>query len=238
LPKTSIRHAVVLAAGRGKRMGEATSELPKPMLTVGGRPMLEHVLERLAAAGLEKLLVVVGYHRELIEEHFRGWPVEFRVQDPVDGTGSAARLGREFVGEAPFLLTFGDILCAPPAYQRCARVLEDHPETVAVLGVREVEDPWRGAAVYEQDGRVRRVVEKPPKGSSTTRWNSAGLFALRPVAFRYLDRLTPSPRNEYELTAIFDMMLAEGLEVRVSSIEGIWRDVGYPSDLDAANAEV
>jgi NDP-sugar pyrophosphorylase family protein len=220
-------------------MGEATRDLPKPMLAVRGRPMLEHVLEGLAAAGVEKLLVVVGYHHELIEERFRGWrvPIEFRVQDHPDGTGSAARLARNFVADSPFLLTFGDILCEPAAIERCGRVLEDHPETVAVLGVRDVDDPWRGAAVYVEAGRVVRVIEKPPIGTSTTGWNSAGLFALRPIAFQYLDRLPLSPRGEYELTTIFGMMLQDGLEVRVSPIEGRWRDVGYAEDLDAANTE-
>ena len=114
-------------------------------------------------------------------------------------------------------------------------MLADHPQTMAVLGVRDVDDPWQGAAVYEIDGRVTRVIEKPPKGTSTTRWNSAGLFALGQGAFSYLDRLTPSPRGELELTAIFDMMLDENVEVRISSIEGRWRDVGRPEDLEAVN---
>lgn len=234
-----IRQAVVLAAGRGKRMGEITSEVPKPMLPVRGRPMLEHVLDRLARAGVEKFLVVVGYHREMIEEYFRGWrlPIEFRVQDPVDGTGSAARLARDFVGDAPFLLTFGDILCDPSSYVRCGRVFEEYPATAAVLGVRDVDDPWRGAAVYVEDGRVQKVIEKPPIGTSTTRWNSAGVFLLRPLAFSYLDRLEPSPRNEYELTAIFDMMLRDKLELRIAAVDKGWRDVGYPEDLDAVNVK-
>ena len=237
--KTTVRHAVVLAAGRGTRMGEITSETPKPMLLVRGRPMLEHVLDGLAAAGLDKLRVVVGYRRELIERHFRRWrlPIEFRLQDPVDGTGSAARLARDFVDGAPFLLTFGDILCDPSAYVSCGRVLDEHPAAAAVLGVREVEDPWRGAAVYASaDGKVEKVVEKPPAGTSQTRWNSAGLFALRALVFPYLDRLRPSARNEYELTAVFDATLADGLDLRIAPIGGAWRDVGYPEDLDAANA--
>jgi NDP-sugar pyrophosphorylase family protein len=234
---TPVRHAVVLAAGRGTRMGEITSETPKPMLPVRGKPMLEHVLDRLAAAGVERFLLVVGYRREIIEESFRNWrlPVEFRLQDPVNGTGSAARLGREFAGDQPFLLTFGDILCEPSAYSACARVLEEHPATGAVLGVKEVDDPYRGAAVYEKEGRIYNVIEKPPIGTSTTHWNSAGLYAMRPVVFRYLDRLEPSPRNEYELTSIFEMMLADSLELRISAVEGTWRDVGRPEDLAALN---
>ena len=90
-----IDSAVVLAAGRGKRMGEITADIPKPMLPVQGRPLLEHVLDRLATAGVQRFLIVTGYRHETIESHFRDWrlPVEFRIQDPIDGTGSAARLG-------------------------------------------------------------------------------------------------------------------------------------------------
>ncbi|HVX67565.1 MAG TPA: nucleotidyltransferase family protein [Bryobacteraceae bacterium] len=235
----AIRRAVVLAAGRGTRMGEMTTAIPKPMLPVQGRPMLELVLERLAQSGIEHFLLVVGYHREVIEEHFRSWPVpiEFRVQNPVNGTGSAARLARDFTHGEPFLLTFGDILCEPAAYQACARVILDNPQTAAVMAVKDVDDPWRGAAVYEQGGRITKVIEKPPKGTSTTRWNSAGLYAMRAAVFPYLERLRPSARNEFELTSIFEMMLAEKKELRISAIEGPWRDVGRPEDLAAMNQE-
>jgi NDP-sugar pyrophosphorylase family protein len=235
--KTYIRRAVVLAAGRGKRMGEITTETPKAMLSIQGQPMLEHVLNGLAKVGIESFFLVVGYHREMIEEHFRNWrlPIQFRVQAPVDGTGSATRLAREFVGDDAFLLTYGDIICEPQAYIRCDREIEEHPAAAAVLGVRDVDDPWQGAAVYEQGARVSRVVEKPPRGTSTTRWNSAGLYGLRPAAFSYLDRLQPSARNEYEITTIFEMMLNENVEVRISPMEGLWRDVGRPEDLAALN---
>lgn len=104
------------------------------------------------------------------------------------------------------------------------------------MGVRWVDDPWQGAAVYEQDGVIHKVVEKPPPGTSQTHWNSAGLYAVRPSAFAYLDRLTPSPRGEFELTQIFDMMLEEGREVRIAAIDGMWRDVGRPEDLQALNS--
>ncbi len=239
MPEGTIRSAVVLAAGRGTRMGEITSEVPKPMLPVRGRPILEHILRGLETAGVERFFVVVGYHREVIEQYFRGWhlPIEFRLQDPIDGTGSAARLAREFAGNSPFLLSFGDILCHPSVYTRCVAVLHDHPDTVAVMAVRDVDDPWRGAAVYERDGRVYKVIEKPPPGTSTTRWNSAGVYAMSPVAFDYLDRLMPSSRGEYELTSIFEMMLEDRREVRIAPVEGKWWDVGFPDDLNAANTE-
>src|SRR5512134_2355349 len=110
-------------------MGDLTADMPKPMLPVGGRPMLEHVLEGLTRAGVERFLVVVGYRREVIHDYFRGsrYTIEFRVQERVDGTGSATRLARDFVADEPFLLTFGDILVEPSAYLRCERELR--PDT-------------------------------------------------------------------------------------------------------------
>lgn len=238
MPEATIRRAVVLAAGRGTRMGEATAEIPKPMLDVRGRPMLEYVLENLADAGVKRFLLVVGYRRDVVEMYFRGWrlPVEFAVQEVPDGTGSAARLSREFTAGEPFLLTFGDILCGVDAYRRCADVMQQHPTSAAVMGARWVDDPWRGAAVYEEQGLISRVIEKPPPGSSTTHWNSAGLYAFKPVVYDYLERLEPSPRGEYELTSALEMMLAGGLELRIAPVEGSWRDVGTPDDLSAVNS--
>ena len=180
---------------------------------------------------------MVGYRRELVMDHFTGWrlPVEFQVQEVVNGTGAAARLARGFAGDAPFLLTFGDIFCEPAAYSACMEAMGDG--TAAVMGVKWVDDPWQGAAVYADDnGVIERVIEKPAKGTSNTHWNSAGLYALRPMAFDYLDRLTLSARGEYELTDILDRMLADGKELRIARVDGTWRDVGRPEDLAELNA--
>jgi UDP-N-acetylglucosamine diphosphorylase / glucose-1-phosphate thymidylyltransferase / UDP-N-acetylgalactosamine diphosphorylase / glucosamine-1-phosphate N-acetyltransferase / galactosamine-1-phosphate N-acetyltransferase len=228
-------------------MGSVTDETPKPMLLVHGKPMLEHILEGLAAAGVENFFVVVGYRHQMIEQYFRGWRppqtpdrgaanLHFRVQDPVDGTGTATRLAKEFAGNESFLLTYADILCEASEYLRCGAVLNQNPAAAAVLAVKAVDDPWQGAAVYEEQGRIRSIVEKPPKGMSTTHWNSAGVYAFRPILFQYLDRLQPSARNEYELTSALDRMLDDALELRISPIEGKWRDVGRPEDLLAVNA--
>lgn len=218
-------------------MGAITEEIPKPLLPVHGKPLLEHIMDRLADAGIQRFLLVVGFQGELIERHFAKWrlPVEFRVQQPVNGTGSAARLAKEFTGEEPFLLSFGDCLCSAAEYVRCLAILRDNPSTAAVLAAKDIEDPWLGAAIYEQGGRISRILEKPPKGSSTTRWGSAGFYGFRPVIFEYLEKLTPSVRSEYEITSAFEMMLADGLELRISPVEGDWRDVGRPEDWAAVN---
>ena len=218
-------------------MGSMTETIPKPMLPIQGRPMLEHILERLAAAGVKKFFVVVGYRHDVIESYFRNsnFKVELRVQNPVNGTGSAALLARDFADAQPFLLTYGDILCDPSEYVRCESELKRNEAAGAVIAVKAVDDPWQGAAVYEQDGRVQQIIEKPLKGTSATHWNSAGFYAFRPVIFDYLERSQPSARNEYELTSALDMMLENGEELRISAVQGDWRDVGRPEDLSAVN---
>ena len=128
-----IRKAVILAAGRGARMGELTAMTPKPMLLVHGKPLIQHVLENLEAAGLQEFAVVIGYRPEAIVSFLSRWhlPIAFIHQKPVNGTGAAALLAREFTGGDHFLLTFGDILCQPAAYTSCINALAEGDHTVA-----------------------------------------------------------------------------------------------------------
>jgi UDP-N-acetylglucosamine diphosphorylase / glucose-1-phosphate thymidylyltransferase / UDP-N-acetylgalactosamine diphosphorylase / glucosamine-1-phosphate N-acetyltransferase / galactosamine-1-phosphate N-acetyltransferase len=231
-----VNKAIILAAGKGTRMGELTQELPKPMLSLAGKPMIEHILDRLRDAGVSEALVITGYRAETIESHLRDYPLSLRFlrQQEINGTGTAALLGRDFAERDQFLLTFGDIICEPGDYVGLAGTLENDPAASAVLGVKHVADPFQGAAVYAEGGVVSRVIEKPSKGASTTNWNSAGLYAFRPEIFEYLSALRPSPRGEYELTTAVSDMLTARRRVLLYAIRGEWRDVGRPEDLGAA----
>ena len=235
------RKAVLLAAGRGTRMGSITDPVPKPMLPVAGKPLLEHIMERIEAAGIQRFLIITGYQHQLIEDHFRarqGSPIEFLLQEPVNGTAKAAMLARDFVSDEPFLLSYGDILCEALEYQRMQRILDKSPASAAIVAVKEVDDPWQGAAVYEIGGQITRIIEKPPQGTSVTRWNSAGFYLFRPVLFDYLKRVEPSKRGEYELTSALELMLGDRLELHISPIAGSWRDVGRPEDLEAVRQSI
>lgn len=234
-----IRKAIVLAAGRGTRMGDLTEEKPKPMLLVGDAPMLEHIVRRLQAAGIKQILLVVGYRRELIEAHFRSFPgISFAVQEIVDGTASAIRLGRSFIGDANFILTFGDIITPAENYAGIGADLETSG-AFAVAGVKWVDDPWRGAAVYaDATGRVSAIIEKPPLGTSTTNWNSAGLYAFRAEIFQEIETIPRSSRGEYEIASAVEQFITKDHLVRMFEMQGAWRDVGRPEDLAAAPGEL
>ena len=107
----------------------------------------------------------------------------------------------------------------------------------AQLAVNAVDDPWRGAAVYvDDDWRVVRLEEKPPRGTARTGWNNAGVLMLTPLALDYARRLGPSARGEYELPQAIAHMVRDGRAVRAVPVRGPWSDVGTPDDLAAAQA--
>src|SRR6266513_5366031 len=115
--------AVILAAGKGTRMRNLTNEVPKPMLRVQGKPILEHILQGILAAGIREVFMVTGFRAEAIESYFGDgskWNarIAYGRQVVQDGTGKAPELAREFVSSSPFLLTYGDILVKPETYQQ------------------------------------------------------------------------------------------------------------------------
>lgn len=230
-----VHKAVILAAGRGTRMQTLTGSVPKPMLEVAGRPLLAHVIENLRDAGLEEFLVVTGYLAEQVESCFAGVPwIQLRRQEVLNGTARAAMLARDWVGADDFLLTFGDILTEPEVYVAMVEKLAGYE---AVLAVKHVDDPWRGAAVYAEGDRVTRIIEKPPRGTSTTHWNSAGIYCFRASVWAELARVPLSPRGEYELTDAVRLSLESGAPVTFYAIPGWWRDVGRPEDLKIPDAK-
>jgi UDP-N-acetylglucosamine diphosphorylase / glucose-1-phosphate thymidylyltransferase / UDP-N-acetylgalactosamine diphosphorylase / glucosamine-1-phosphate N-acetyltransferase / galactosamine-1-phosphate N-acetyltransferase len=239
---TELRKAALLAAGRGTRLGALTANTPKPLLEVAGAPLISHIVAGLADAGIAEFVIVTGYLGEQVEK----WAADFGRAHPqlriatvrqreLNGTGGAMLAARPHLeSEARFLFGWGDVLMDRANY---ARFLERAraEQFDLMLTVNRVRDPYRGAAVYlTPDMRVERLVEKPPKGTSTTTWNNAGLFASGPILFEYLERLRPSPRGEIELPGAIEGMIVDGRIVRAFASRGFWTDVGAPEDLDKA----
>jgi NDP-sugar pyrophosphorylase family protein len=229
----TVTKAVVLAAGKGTRMGALTQDVPKPMLPVQGKPLLEHVLDRLSQAGIRECALITGYHREMIEKHFAAYPMrlEFIHQAVINGTAGAAKLACGFAANDPFLLTYADIWCEPEDYRRVMQPIETEPGTEATLAVKYADDPFQGAAVYVKEGFIRNIIEKPPQGTSTTHWNSAGIYTYRPTIFEEIEKVKLSPRGEYEIPDAIEAMIKAGRRLRAVEIKGQWRDIGRPEDL-------
>ncbi len=232
-----ITKAVILAAGRGTRMRELTDELPKPMIPVKGRPILEHIVDGLAANGVTEFLIVVGYRKEVVMEHFgdgssRGVSIRYVEQVVQDGTGRVVELGRDFTGTDPFILSYGDILVSPDSYAP----LVDFTDVDAKITVKRDEDVRKGGAVFlDDDGRVTDLIEKPVEGQPTSPYYNAGIYAFSPEIYEFTARLELSPRGEYELTDAIAALVRAGRLMRAVELGGDWADVRDPEVLDALN---
>ena len=235
---TSIDKAVILAAGRGTRMRELTAEIPKPMIEVRRKPVLQYIIEGLRDADVGDLLVVVGYRADAVRKFFGDGSrfnvaIQYVTQAVQDGTGRVLDLARDFVADRPFILAYGDILVDPTNYKR----LIDLPEDVeAMLTIKRGEDVTKGGAVFlngEMD--LLDLREKPKPGEPTSPWYNAGLYAFRPSIFYFTARLKPSPRGEYELTDAIRDLAHSGKKVKALELTGEWADVRDPEILGRLN---
>jgi dTDP-glucose pyrophosphorylase len=235
---SSVRKAVLLAAGRGTRMRELTDDLPKPMIRVRGKPILQHILEGLIAAGIQRFQIVVGYRADVVQSFFGdGSPfntrVEYVTQLIQDGTGRVVELARDFTASDPFILSYGDILVNPANYHRLATPA---PDAEALISVKRNEDVSKGGAVFLNDRfELTDLREKPKPGEPTSPWYNAGIYTFRPSIYDFTARLTPSPRNEYELTDAIRNLAQSGKKVQALELEGEWADVRDPEVLAELN---
>lgn len=235
-----IEQALILAAGKGTRMGSLTERRPKPLLRVAGTPILEHILLRLADVGVRRSVLVIGHLGDQIERYFGdgagvGMAITYRTQEQRTGTAKAALLAQDDLTAAPFVMSFGDILCARANYRGLVTSFESS-SCDALLGLNPVDDPWEGAAVYRDGDRVTRIIEKPPRGTSSTKWNNAGVMVLTAAVWPVLAGLEPSARGEYELPVGIGRMVDSGCDIRGIEFDGFWSDVGRPEELDRINA--
>jgi len=234
----SISKAVVLAAGRGTRMRDLTNELPKPMIAVRGKPILQHIVEGLRGAGVKRVLVVVGYRADVVRQALGagsglGVGIEYVTQEVQDGTGKVVELARDFVGRDPFVLVYGDIIVDPANYQRLVRL---EPDAEAIVSVKQNEDVSKGGAVFlNEQFELIDLREKPQPGEPTSPWYNAGLYAFRPSIFDFTARLERSPRGEFELTDAIRALAQSGKKVRALELSGDWFDVRDPEVLAQLN---
>lgn len=234
---------VILAAGKGTRMLPLTERRPKPLVPVLDRPMLDHIVVGARDAGVDHLALVIDYLGEMVQDHYGdgsdlGLRIEYIWQAGARGTGAATLLAEDFVGDEPFFLSWGDIIVAPETYANVMRVWRDE-QPHAILSLNWVEDPWEGAAVYvDEAGTITQIIEKPPRGTSTTHYNNAGIFMLGPDVFEVLRQCPVSPRGEVEFPDAVKAMMAQQRRIRGLEVVGYWSDVARPAAVLDLNSTI
>ncbi len=231
----SITSAVVLAAGEGTRLRPLTRNRPKPMLPAANRPILEYVCDALVEAGIQRLVVVVGYKRDRVQDHlghtYRNVPVEYVIQEKQLGSGHALLQARDAV-EGPIVVVNGDRVIEASTvtatldayYEGCA----------ASLAVVANEDAQRYGAVEVHDGRITELVEKPQQDDY--RLINGGVYAFPESVF---EELAATSRTDGSLPLTDTVVrLVENGKVCGARVDGTWADATYPWDLLTVAREV
>src|SRR6266699_3571439 len=233
-----IEKAVLLAAGRGIRMRELTVELPKPMIEVRGKPVLQHIVEGLRDAGIREFFIIVGYRADAVQNFFGDGSrykiaIQYATQVVQDGTGRVVGIARNFAENSAFILSYGDILVDPQNYKS----IVDLPHDIeAIVSVTRGEDVSKGGAVFlNEQMELVDLREKPKSGEPTSPWYNAGIYAFRPSIFEFTAKLQPSPRGEYELTDAIRELAQSGKKVQAIELTGEWADVRDPETLAKLN---
>jgi glucose-1-phosphate thymidylyltransferase len=231
----SIDTAVVLAAGEGTRLRPLTRNRPKPMLPAANRPILEYVFDALVAADVRRIVVVVGYKRDRVRNHFGptydGVDVEYVTQHKQLGSGHALLQARDAV-DGPTLVLNGDRVIDANIVQDVAQEFERTGDpSMAVL---ERPETSQYGAVVLREGDVSQVVEKPD--TDEYRLINAGIYAFESTIFDAIDA-TDRSDGELGLTDTISRLLGDG-RVRGVRTEGMWVDATYPWDLLTVADEV
>ncbi len=229
--------AIIPLAGKGTRLRPHTLSTPKPLLRVGGRPVMSYILDDLQKLGIHEIVFVVGYLREVVQDYIAGeYPdltSHYVVQEVQDGTAGAIQLAEPYV-EEDVLIVFVDTLF--DADLSLARALSD--DWAGVIWAKEVEDYQRfGVILTDEDGCMTRIVEKPKEPVS--KLANIGLYYIRDwqrlfEGIHHVRGSDPGPGGEYFLTDAFQYMVDRGSRIRTAPVGG-WYDCGKTETLLETN---
>jgi dTDP-glucose pyrophosphorylase len=214
--------AVIMAGGEGRRLRPLTDRLPKPMVPVAGRPILERIVLHLVGYGVKRIHISVNYLAEVITRHFGdgsrfGCAIEYLNEGSALGTGGPLSLLREKPRD-PLIVMNGDLVTQVDI----SRLLQFHgrSQAAATLAARhyQVEIPF--GVVSERNGELVELAEKPTPHYLI----NAGVYVLDPGAF-------------FPITSLFEKLLAQKRKVAVYPIEEDWIDVGRREELERARGE-
>ena len=230
--------AVILAAGQGTRLRPVTLTMPKPLVPVANKALIEYAIDLLREAGLGDIGIVVNSLESPIPQQLGdgrrlGVRLEYIVQEEQRGLAHAASLAQPFTGDDPFCMFLGDNVFK----DRLTDLLAGFPasDAEAAVALTEVPDPERfGIAELDSNcGRIRRVIEKPQNPKSNLA--ISGVYLFRPSIFEAIRNIQPSWRNELEITDAIEWLIRQGKRVQPHILQGWWIDAGKPESIIQAN---
>ena len=229
--------AVVMAGGEGTRLRPLTSNQPKPMVPIVGKPCMEHVIELLRTHGFEEIVVTLAFMPQAIRAHFGdgeslGVSINYSVEEQPAGTAGSVRLARKQLDDT-FLVISGDALCDVDL----GSLVEAHRRSgaAATIGLKSVDDPLEfGIVVTDDDGRVERFLEKPSWGQVFSDTINTGIYVVEPDVLRHV----PGDRPFDFSQELFPLLLEMGRPLHGQVLDGYWQDIGTLEQFRQANLDV
>ncbi|MFW9824147.1 MAG: bifunctional sugar-1-phosphate nucleotidylyltransferase/acetyltransferase [Candidatus Thorarchaeota archaeon] len=235
---------MILAAGKGERLVPITSSRPKPMIPLAGKPLLEHAILGLKNAGVDEILLVVGYKEEIIKNYFNNWQKKFKInityltQKEQLGTGHAVSYAKNFAQDTPFFLLYGDLVVEPSIFKK---ILEKFNEinTKGIMALYKVQNPQDyGIISLNSEGFVEKITEKPNPKLNLGNLANAGIYIFDSLIFKAIEKTEKSVRGEYEFTDSMQILIGQldGNIIGYNIMDSFWNDIGLPWQLFKANS--
>jgi len=223
-----------MAGGEGTRLRPLTSNQPKPMVPIVGKPCMEHILELLREHGFEDVVITVAFLPQAIRSYFGdgtsiGLNLQYSVEESPLGTAGSVRLASDALDET-FLVISGDALCDIDLRQ----IVDFHKEKGAAvtIGLKSVENPLEfGIVVTDEDGKVERFLEKPSWGQVFSDTINTGIYVLEPEVLKHI----PTDRPYDFSKELFPLLLEMGRPIYGYVCEGYWQDIGNLDQYRQAN---
>ncbi len=226
--------AVILAGGSGRRLWPLTETIPKPMLPLGGKPTLEHVINNLKSAGFKEIIIVVGYMKDQIIDYFGngydwGVSIEYAEQSQKESVESAILSTKDLLKDASsFLVAHADVLANPEIVTRTIETHKDLQSDLTIT-VTLVENPsLYGVVVIDEEARIKEIIEKPERGTEPSNFASAGLYVC-PIELLKVISTTKT------LDQAIQHFIDRKRRVYACVWEKDWCEITYPWDIISAN---
>lgn len=223
-----IKQAIILAAGRGTRMsasGAGERPIPKPLLDLGGRPMIEPKIRGLVENGAEVCVVINSDCEDLFRSKLGGYGINYCYQQKPLGTANSAYSAKGFVTDDLFIVMMGDDLVD---YDFGKMLALDSP---AVFGYRAGDVTGYGALDVNERGEVTRIIEKQRSGPGVV---NTGVYAMPKAFFDHYGEIVPGPNGEENLTDTPELLSKYGIRFRFEALDR-WVGINTPAELDRAN---
>lgn len=234
---------LIPAAGLGTRLHPITLAIPKELLMIGDKAVIEYVIEAMKEVGITDIVVVVGWKKHAILDYLGsgerlGVKISYVVQDNRDGLAKAVYSGEHVIGKEPFLVVLGDDFFYPKTFLKDILDFHKKQDADATIGVAEIEDPTRHGIIKPgKSNKIEDIVEKPTKDKAPSNLGAMGVYIFKPSIFDAIRKTKPGVKNEYQLTDSIKVMVEDGHKVLFKKISGQHIDVGTIEDLKKANIQ-